>query len=63
MNDQQNEHARLLARAKDYLSESTALLRQGEAEDIREKYLAELQDVVRLDQRVVSFLEANAPNA
>jgi hypothetical protein len=63
MNEKQTEHARLLSRANDYLTESRTDLKQAEAEGVNGFELLRLRDVVRMDERVVEFLESNLPTA
>jgi hypothetical protein len=61
MNETQKEHARLLARAKQNLAESTMDLeraRKGGKGDIDD-----ILSCMALDYRVITFLEANAPES
>jgi hypothetical protein len=61
MSDTQKEHARLLGLATDYHADALCALRLGEADGVREKYLADIREDVERALAVVEFLKANAP--
>ena len=61
MTEAQKEHARLLARAKEYLVESNEVLAISEGCDKND--INKLKYIICLDERVIEFLEANTPSA
>jgi hypothetical protein len=62
MTEAQKEHARLLARAKEYLVESNEVLAISE-KGCDKNDINKLKYIICLDERVIEFLEANAPSA